>query len=186
MVFLVRNVFWVLVALTLALVFGAVSAEAEEELENRLKTEFIERFTQFIEWPAESAQVQEPFVIGIYGRTSLARDLRELTRRQPIKNRAGKLVQLDSLDEIADCDVLFIADSEAPELAQILARTEGRPILTVADSPGFARRGVLINFVRESDRLRFEVNTSAVARSGLRFSSRLLRLATLVESERER
>ncbi len=185
MVFLTRRCCWVLAALALALVPADARADTEEEIENRLKTEFIERFTQFIEWPGADADKTGPFVIGVYGRTSLARGLRDLARRQRIKDRPGRVLQLDDPQGITDCHVLFIAESAAADLPEVLALTDGQPILTIGDTPGFARRGVLINFARESDRLRFEVNTRAVERSGLRFSSRLLRLATLVGSEPE-
>ena len=53
----------------------------------------------------------------------------------------------------------------------------------MSESEGSGERGVLINFYREEDYLRFEINRGAVSRSGLRFSSNLLRLARLVEGE---
>ncbi len=174
----------VLTALALAIVSASAGAQTEEELENRLKTEFIERFTQFIEWPAGArANADRPFVVGVYGKTALARSLRELVRRQPIKGFRGTLVEVREPDEAADCDLLFIAETARDDLGEVLARTGDRPVLTIGDTPGFARRGVLINFVRDGDRLRFEVNKAAAEQSGLRFSSKLLRLATLVPPE---
>jgi hypothetical protein len=58
-----------------------------------------------------------------------------------------------------------------------------RPILTVGDSNGFATSGVLVNFYTSGDTVRFEMNETAIERSGLRVSGKLLKLARLVETE---
>jgi YfiR/HmsC-like len=50
------------------------------------------------------------------------------------------------------------------------------------DIEGFASRGVLVNFVVERERVRFEVNLGAAQRGGFRLSSKLLKLARLVEA----
>jgi hypothetical protein len=38
----------------------------------------------------------------------------------------------------------------------------------------------MITFVREEDKLRFEINSTAAERVGLKFSAQLLKLATVV------
>jgi YfiR/HmsC-like len=172
-----------LLFLVLVAAVAAADADAEIEAENRLKAQFIDRFALFIEWPGQEQAGGEPFVIGIYGRTPLARHLRELFHTRRIKQRQARVVEISDLDRVDGCQVLFIAGSAAAELPAILARTATRPILTVGDSAGFARRGVLINLFREGEYMRFEVNTEAVEKSGLRFGSQLLRLAALVKSD---
>lgn len=176
-----KRVIWLTLAALALLQASAAGSQSASEIEDQLKTEFIERFTQFVDWPGRiGGRRSDPFVIGVFGRTSLARNLRELTRRQTIKNRPAQVVQLDGPQGAADCDLLFVASSQADRLPEILSAIGDQPVLTVGDTPGFASQGVLINFVRDSDRLRFEINTAAVERSGLRFSSRLLRLAHLI------
>ena len=51
----------------------------------------------------------------------------------------------------------------------------------VGESDGLARRGVAINFYIADGRIRFEVNRRAAEQARLKLSSRLLRLARLVE-----
>jgi hypothetical protein len=53
-------------------------------------------------------------------------------------------------------------------------------VLTVGDTAGFAERGVLINLQRQDSRLGFEINLAQARRSGLRFSSKLLKLGRIV------
>lgn len=102
-----------------------------------------------------------------------------------VKGKKVKIMELASLSEMDHCQVVFIASSEEKNLSDILAKTMGKPILTVGDTDGFASKGVLINFYQYDDYIRFEVNQSAVDKSGLKFSSRLLKLARFVEPEKK-
>ncbi len=54
------------------------------------------------------------------------------------------------------------------------------PVLTVSDLPGFAQQGGVIGLVRQSGRLRFEVNRGVAQSAGLRLSADLLSLAMTV------
>ena len=60
-------------------------------------------------------------------------------------------------------------------------RCGGVPILTVGEGARFLQQGGLISFVLEDNRVRFDVNKSAVDRAGLTVSSKLLRVARNVE-----
>jgi hypothetical protein len=66
-------------------------------------------------------------------------------------------------------------------LEDVLERTNGKPILTIAESEGFAARGVLFNIVLSGESLQFEVNARALKESGLVVDSELLTLASFVE-----
>jgi len=54
-------------------------------------------------------------------------------------------------------------------------------VFTVADQEGFAKAGGIANFFRAENRIRFEINPRAAQKAGLKISSRLLRLAKVVQ-----
>jgi hypothetical protein len=54
---------------------------------------------------------------------------------------------------------------------------EGRGILTIADMPGFVEGGGMFSLCIENAKIRFDVNSLAIADGGLKVSSQLLRLA---------
>jgi hypothetical protein len=163
---------------------GLASLEGRHPDEAELKAEFIERFTRFIEWPRDDAQPPDaPFIIGIVGTTPVAHQLERVARDRPFHGRTARVQQIRKLEAVQRCNLVFIAGTEDGRLAEILAMTDRRPILTVSDSPGFAERGVLINLYRQDSYLRFEINHGEVDRSGLRVAAQLLRLARLVGSE---
>lgn len=179
---LAAAVFAALAALLLAAPRPAPAGNGAGALADKVKTAFIYKFTKYVQWPAAG---NEEFRIAVIGDTAIAGHLQELAKERAADPRKIKVEQLRGPEEINDCHILFIAGSEKSRLPEILKRAEGRNILTVADSKGLAARGVAINFVVIDGRLRFEINRRAAERSGLQISSELLKLAILVEGEKE-
>jgi len=168
----------VLVCITWALLDSADAAPTQAQV----MAEFIERFTRFIDWPEPALGPSEPFVVCVLGQAALRAPLETILRSRPIKGRRGVLRVVDGrqLDELADCHVLYIAPGEMKRLRPLLDIAYGRPILTVADTPGAAAAGILINFYRTGNYIRFEINMAAVANGGLKARARLLRHARLI------
>jgi len=151
--------------------------------EYAIKAEFIERFTRFIDWPDEAfSGPDSPFVLCVIGDNPFDEFLGRLARDRKIKDRKVRVVQPTKLSELDSCHLLFIAASESGRLHAILARTQGEPILTIGDTPGFGQAGVVINFFLEQDVVHFEINLDAARRTGLTFSTKLLKLARVVRS----
>jgi uncharacterized protein DUF4154 len=149
------------------------------ELEYEVKAEYLERFTRFIDWPADS--LSKTFHLCVIGSNPFGSYLQDMTAQVKFKGNPAEINQLRDPGHAKDCNLLFIAKSEASKLQQILKITSDLPILTVSDSPGFAEQGVLINFHNEDGKIRFEINNDAMKRSRLHVSSRLLGLARLVK-----
>jgi len=174
---------WLLLALALLLPYR--SGMATDDLEQGLKVAYLYNFTRFIEWPA--ASLGEHFDIVVIADPALALGLRAL--EQPDKQVQGRPIRVRNLasgDRIDGAQILFIGAAAASELSRLRARTAGQPVLLVGDSPGFAKRGVAINFFLDPDilgdgrRLRFEINPKALAGRQLRVSAQLYDVAEIV------
>ena len=94
--------------------------------------------------------------------------------------RKLKVIRTDSLAKPGGCQVLFISRSERERVPQIVAAVKDSPVLTVGDIPGLVDQGVSINFTLEGSKVRFEINTDAADKAGLKISSKLLQLAKRV------
>jgi hypothetical protein len=80
--------------------------------------------------------------------------------------------------DVKDCNILFVSSSEVPHMDDLFRIVRGLPILTIGETPGFAQRGGIINFVLEDNKVHFEVNVEAAKQANITISSRLLSLAT--------
>jgi len=169
-------------------VLGVPSSVAATTPEYELKAEFLERFTQFIEWPDEQETIDTPFVVCLVGKDPFQEYLQTMSRERRIKGRPLEVQRFSQVQQegaaapLSQCELVFISREAQDELDQVLAQTAGRPVLTVSDSEGFAQKGVLINFDHEGGKVRFEVNVEAMRKSGLKFSAHLMRLARLVNT----
>lgn len=173
------------VASVVAAVFCARPARGQDRgvTEAVLKAEFVERFTRFIDWPRDAMAAGAPFRVCVIGTSPVAAPLEQLARMRRFKGRTASFVRVTTLDGMAACHLVFIGGSERQRIDDIVARTVGRPILTVGDTDGYSPRGVIINLYRSQSRLRFEINIVAALDSGLRFRSKLLKLARVTGVE---
>lgn len=149
--------------------------------EPEIKAEFVQRFTAFVEWPeAAFADHDAGFRVCVAGSGPVADQVVTVARMRVFKGRRAQARRLGPGEPADRCHLLFIAATEEPRLDELLAAVADLPVLTVGDGPGFGARGALINFFRQGENVRFEVNAAAVRRGGLRFNARLLQLARFV------
>lgn len=163
--------FAVLAALSCAGVPAAPPTEYE------VKAAFIHNIAKFVEWPASPASGTARLCL--LGGDPFGGALDAL-RGKPISRLSWEIVPAGAGNDLKACRVLFIAASESSNLDRILERLGNSPVLTLGDTDGYAERGVMVNFYREENRVRFEINREAAARARLGISSQLLKLARIV------
>lgn len=144
--------------------------------EYQVKAAFIYNFIAFTQWPYE---INQSLNFCIYGEDYFGRDIDHLTVKQ-INNQAIRVLRLSQLEEIKVCQVLFISKSAISNLPSILAFIQDQSILTIADAPDGAIKGVMINMIMAQNRIIFEVNLQSTRNAKLDLSSKLLQLAIKV------
>lgn len=145
-----------------------------------MKAVFFEKFSRFIEWPADMSNPNEPFVVTVLGDNPFNNILEDIYATQKIKNRKVIVNYVNKLGNVKSTHILFIANSEKAHLTEILSYTKDKPILTISDTDGFAKQGVLINYYIEENKIRFEINETAVKKSGLYISFRLMQTGKVI------
>ena len=99
-----------------------------------------------------------------------------------ISGRRLVVRKVQTLSSLSRCHVLFVGKSEENHVVQVLGMVQKWPVLTVADFDGFAYRGGTIGFIREDDRVRFEINEESANKAGLKVNAKLLYLGKIVRS----
>ena len=165
----------------LVIILNSINSQAQVT-ENEYKAAFIERFTRFIEWPANEHLKNEdaPFTITILGENTLGQALDEFFDAITIKNKKVKLIYTTSLSKIEESDLIFVSGSYKRNIPQLLSHIENLPILTISDTPGFATDGIQINLVRKESHIRYEINLKALKAAGLKVNSLLLASAKII------
>jgi hypothetical protein len=142
---------------------------------------FLFNFTQFVDWPPQTfADPSTPIVIGVLGSDPFGAALDEVVRGEAVNGHPLVVHRGQHIEEMADCQILFISRSERTRLAPILATLKGRDILTVSDLDRFANNGGMICLVLVDNKVRLRVNLEATKAAGLTLSSKLLRFAQIV------
>lgn len=175
----------VLVAVAWLAAICPAQAQKPRFNERDVKAVFLFNFAQFAEWPPEVfSNPQSPIVIGVLGEDPFGRVLDDVVKGEVVRSRQLVVERFGRVDDIKTCHILFISPSENEKYEQIFARLQGRSILTVGDTEGFATRGGMIRFLTEQNRIRLRVNVGAARAAGLTVSSRLLRAAEIVRTTR--
>ena len=152
-------------------------------VEYEVKTAFIHNFTKFIDWPSETFEDENsPLRIGILGTGPIYKPLMSLNGKT-VNKRLLEVSRVKSLNKVSPYHVIFMNPSENGRMRSILRALKGTGILTIGDTPGFAVQCGVINFYLKSGKVRFEINIEASRRENLQISSKLLRLARIVNSQ---
>lgn len=160
----------------LALFCCGSQAVADTLAEYRVKAAFLVNFAGFTEWPAA---VGSTLNLCVYGPDPFGADLDKF-QGKGIGGRSLVVTRVDSVDELGACQAVFISRGVIGNLPRVLDSLSGKPVLTVADSPGAMHQGVVLNMGTKQRKVTFEANLAAARGNGLNLSSKLLSLASEV------
>lgn len=154
---------------------------------NEIKVAYIERITRFVEWPNKSIDHNSSliFTFCVIGENPFGKMLDKAFHNRKIKNKSVKIIYINNVDELPDCELLFISKSKSKHLPLILKKLVKKSTLTISDTEGYADRGVMINLYQFGDRITFEVNETACKESDLIFSYHLFRQAKIINPIRD-
>ena len=178
---ILRPIIAIGICLSMALGASAQTLDSSDSSEYLIKAGFIYNFAKLVGWPGNAfAQPDSPIVIGILGTDPFGGIIDRILADKKVDARRFVIKRLKWGMEFKDCDILFVGASEAVHLEEIIRAVKGLPILTIGETPGFARRGCIINLIVEDNKVRFEVNLDAAKQADLNISSRLLALAKII------
>lgn len=153
--------------------------------EYAVKAAFLELVSNYIEWPGEQdmnsktksfviAVIGEnPFVISKKVKNTTGDWLTTLYETQKIKDRKVEIRFISEIEDIQGCHILFVSRSMKKKLPEIVEAARQKPILTVADTEGFAKNGIYINLYIEDNKTKYEINRTGLKSSPLNVNYRL-------------
>jgi hypothetical protein len=161
------------------------AGRADPVQEYQLKSVFLFNFARFVDWPATAfADAKAPLIIGVLGEDPFGGVLDDTVRNETVNGRKLVIRRFARLQDIDICHILFISPSEASRIEEYVAALRARSVLTVADLSGAALRGVMIRLITEQNRIRLRINFEEAKAAHLTLSSKLLRAAEIVTTQR--
>jgi hypothetical protein len=156
------------------------AAQSASGAEANVKAVFLFNFTKYVNWPAPSISERSPTAIRICvtANDTFFTLLRSAVQDEEIDGKPLEAIALDGLDDAPTCQILYVGNATSADGKAWLNAVRGRQVLTVADGP--LSDEVVIAFIRDENRVRFDINRAAATRHGLNVSSKLLRLARQV------
>ena len=176
------------VAAALLCVAGGATSHAREQAaaaspganEANVKAVFLFNFAKYVTWPSLAMGERSPGDVRlcVTAKDSFFALLQAAVQGEDVDGKPLVPVALDGLDGARTCQILYVGNADSPDGKAWLSAVRGLQVLTVAD--GALNDDTVIAFVRENNRIRFDINRAAGSRRGLNVSSKLLRLARLV------
>jgi hypothetical protein len=160
---------------------GLLDAQPARPLDSEVKATYLFNFGRFTTWPQSAAAADgRSFSVCVLGRDPFGPTLDATMAGEIIAGQAVVAKRIAKSSEMMGCRILFVSRSEEPQLPSILDAAGAAGALTVSDLPQFAARGGMIQFVSQNNKIRFEVNLTAVEQANLLLSSELLKVAMAV------
>jgi hypothetical protein len=166
-------------------VMSVCRAEASEPAsEESVKAAILFNLVRFVEWPVSAVpDPSAPRIVAIFGHDDLQKRMIEMVTSESLSSRIIVL-EVGDLGRLEDCrdniQVLYIARSAHKLIPQILELLGARPVLTVGDDEGFVMQDGMMNFVRQNNRIRFDINLDQSEKGRLKMSSKLFGLARVI------
>jgi hypothetical protein len=153
--------------------WGGPTAAAPKMDEYQAKAAFLYSFLKFVQWPSADG----PLTVAVLGDDPFDWRLDDVMRGRSANGREIVVKRIRASDDVSEYQVVFVSASEAPNVADILKRARGAPVLTVGEMSTFVEDGGMVRLFVDGERIRFQVGAHAVQQARLRVSAQLLSLA---------
>lgn len=161
------------------------AADTQADRVDRVKAAFVLNIARFVSWPPEVFESQDSHLLLCFYRSNPINQAAEMIQGEIVAGRPVTLTRIENLAKSASCHILLIAHDKLREYIKEASAGLIRPMLTIADlteidTSKIQGQDIIISLVRNDTRIGFEINLNKSRQAGLKMSSQLLKLATIV------
>ncbi|MCW8930386.1 MAG: YfiR family protein [Gammaproteobacteria bacterium] len=146
--------------------------------EYQLKAAFTLNFARLTQWPQTPNKPQEQLLICVMG-NELLKSTFSIINEQNINGKQSRLKIITRRHDIKTCHILMISGIKQSNMRQIFKLSRQHNILTISELPDISQSEAVVNFIDEGNKIKFQINHYHARQSGLKISSRLLKLAQI-------
>jgi len=175
---ILRKIRLVLISLLLFLISGNTMANSREDA---IKSGFIYNFARYSQGSWFNASQQNNYNICSFNPDFIGTAAKTLKGLSIDRRPVGLVLLTDDKPNMVNCNTLFISKADSSTWHTILESEAIPPVMLVGEFDGFLASGGHINFFIISGKVRFEVSPSRLRKSGIKMSSKVLRLGRVFE-----
>lgn len=165
---------------------NASAQKASLNKEYQAKALFLYNFANFVSWPDDAfSSDKEAIHMCLFGEIPFGTILDDVDGTM-IGDRALKITRTNKIKDISrGCQILFVGDERRALLPEFWKQIKYIYVLSVGEQKGFTDNGGVINILRTTDKMKFDINISNAIANGLFISSDLLALAREIRRNTE-
>ena len=164
-----------LCGLAMCLAWPALAQTAGQTVD-RIKAAYVYNFAKFVELPSAD---DKSIRLCVLGKDDLSGAMLSLNRRMA-QGREIVVRKDVPLDQLKDCSMVFVSETDARQLPAVVRQLSGAPVLLVSDGRQAVDQGAHLALLFNDDRVEFDVNLLSLQKSNIRASSQMLKLARTV------
>ncbi|MGZ8213545.1 MAG: YfiR family protein, partial [Methylosarcina sp.] len=90
------------------------------------------------------------------------------------------VIQMNRSLHLEQCNMIYVSELEEINVVQLFSLIAGQPILSIGEQDSFLEQGGLVNLQMKEGKINIQVNLEALTRSGIKISSRVLALTSIM------
>ncbi len=158
----------------------SMASNSTGNTQDLIRAAMVYNFCKFVQWPANDQP--DHLVLGVLSNGIEVPDFSSIDGKS-VRDLPLEVRTISSRKDLADCNLLFIADSPDIALQVAFAESRNESILTISELDDFCTQGGIIQMVPRRGKMRFFINRQAADDAGLTLSSQLLKMAKIVEGD---
>ena len=149
-----------------------------ENLEQNIKSAYIFKFGNYVTWPEKTfAEPSSPIIIGIVEDETIAAELEKIAADRKTGGRPVVIKRLFPQVFPSEVHILYVSNTAKNYLALYQNSLNHPSTLYITNTEEGFTLGSIINFVRDDDRIRFDVSLIAAENHKIKLDGSLLTVA---------
>lgn len=168
-----KYIIYIISVLGLALI-ASLFTNFQENNKDEIQAAMVYNFIKYAHWPVENSEMK----IGIYQNQELYNILHSRYDNHQQGTVVYKIIDIKNITDVTSCNVVYIGRNK--DFDAIFQLCDGKPIMTITYSDNLGKCGSMINMKIVNEKLKFEINTSTVDKSGLKISRNLTSIGIVI------
>ena len=169
----IDKIFWI--PLVLFVMFCGTSSVQAQANAYKLQSLFIYNFIKNIKWE----NVDQEFVIGVYGNLEAYNEVVANLTAKNVNGVKFKILTVNNAADAKKCHVVYLPKSNRTKVVSMISQVDEPNILLVTEED-LISEGASISFELKDSKLNFIINKQKTEEKGLKISSSLLAMGTVI------